>query len=171
MQFAPGPVSTEPLMGVSGQAFAPPLIDAAFRGVTDRPRLVADQPPSTATTNPHSTGSFEIAQPFDTPSETLRFADNAAPAVIRTAAPAGHDWAAQIEQMRNDVFGIAMSVSALSDRLDRLEQRIPQGGQSAQAGLATLRGEIEVWLENHLNAAVEHCMHRIANRSAAPPNN
>ncbi len=61
-----------------------------------------------------------------------------------------------------------MSVSALSDRLDRLEQRIPQGGQSAQAGLATLRGEIEVWLENHLNAAVEHCMHRIASRSSAP---
>ena len=79
-----------------------------------------------------------------------------------------------MEQLRNDVFGIAMSVSALNDRLDRLEQRLPQGGQSVQAGIATLRGEIESWLENHLNGAVEHCLHRIMSRtnsSASVPAN
>ncbi|HEY1049491.1 MAG TPA: hypothetical protein VGE39_07040, partial [Prosthecobacter sp.] len=82
--------------------------------------------------------------------------------------PPPPEWAAQMEQLRNDIFGIAMSVSALNDRIDRLDQRAPQSG----AGLATLRSEIESWLENHLNAAVEHCMHRIANREpvpAAPP--
>ena len=72
---------------------------------------------------------------------------------------------AQIEQLRNDIFGIAMNVSALSDRLDRLEQRLPAAGQSMQAGIATLRGEIETWLESHLNAAVEHCMHKIISRT------
>lgn len=80
------------------------------------------------------------------------------------------DWSVQIEQLRNDIFGIAMSVSALSDRIDRLEQRVPQGGQSTQEGLAILRGEIEAWLENHLNSAVEHCMHRIVSRTHSAAN-
>lgn len=73
-----------------------------------------------------------------------------------------------MEQLRNDVFGIAMNVSALKDRLDRLEQRLPSGGHPAQPEIAVLRGEIEHWLENHLNAAVEHCMHRIISRNSAP---
>lgn len=74
------------------------------------------------------------------------------------------EWSTQMEQLRNDLFGVAMSVSALNDRLDRLEQRVPVGGTSMQAGLATLRGEIESWLENHLGTAVEHCMQRILSR-------
>lgn len=98
----------------------------------------------------------------------MRFASSAVPSSDKGELPVGHDWALQMEQLRNDVFGIAMSVSALNDRLDRLEQRLPQSGQTAQAGIATLRGEIEVWLENHLNAAVEHCMHRIATRPNSP---
>jgi outer membrane murein-binding lipoprotein Lpp len=80
------------------------------------------------------------------------------------ATASGHDLPAQIEQLRNDIFGIAMNVSALNDRLDRLEQRIPSAGQSMQASIATLRGEIETWLESHLSAAVEHCMHQIISR-------
>lgn len=108
------------------------------------------------------------------PSPNLRFTGGqvtsgiiAHPGVGALNSPASPDWAGQIEQLRNDVFGIAMSVSALTDRLDRLEQRTPQNGQSMQAGIATLRGEIEAWLENHLNSAVEHCMHRLASRT--PP--
>lgn len=75
------------------------------------------------------------------------------------------EWAAQIEQLRNDIFSIAMSVSALNDRIDRLDQRAPQAG----ASLDTLRSEIGTWLENHLGTAVEHCMHRIANRTPTGP--
>lgn len=82
----------------------------------------------------------------------------------------GQDLPAQIEQLRNDIFGIAMNVSALNDRIDRMEQRLPQAGQSVQAGIAALRGEIETWLENHLNAAVEHCMNQIINRANPPAN-
>lgn len=90
------------------------------------------------------------------------------PASSRSAA-VGADIAAQIDQLRNDIFGIAMNVSALSDRLDRLEQRIPSVSQSMQAGVATLRAEVETWLEKHLNAAVEHCMHQIIQRSHSAP--
>jgi len=87
------------------------------------------------------------------------------------ASATGHDWAAQIDQLRNDIFGIAMNVSALSDRMDRLEQRIPPAGQSVQAGIAVLRGEIETWLEQHLNKAVEHCMQQIISRSNSAVSN
>ncbi|OYW30866.1 MAG: hypothetical protein B7Z47_02805 [Chthoniobacter sp. 12-60-6] len=59
-------------------------------------------------------------------------------------------------------------MSALNDRLDRMEQRIPQAGHLAQAGIATLRGEIETWLENHLNGAVAHCMNHIISRTNSP---
>jgi predicted nucleic acid-binding Zn-ribbon protein len=83
----------------------------------------------------------------------------------KEAAATAQDLPDQIEQLRNDIFGIAMNVSALNDRLDRLEQRLPPAGQSAQAGIATLRGEIETWLENHLSAAVEHCMNQIISRT------
>lgn len=60
-----------------------------------------------------------------------------------------------------------MNVSALSDRLDRLEQRITPASQSMQAGVSTLRAEIETWLEKHLSHAVEHCMHQIIQRNNA----
>lgn len=85
-------------------------------------------------------------------------------------AASAQDLPAQIEQLRNDIFGIAMNTSALNDRLDRMEQRLPQAGQSAQAGIAALRGEIETWLENHLNAAVEHCMNQIISRTHSTAN-
>lgn len=75
------------------------------------------------------------------------------------------EWAAQMEQLRNDIFGIAMSVSAMNDRIDRLDQR---SAQAVTAGLGALRTEIQTWLESHLNAAVEHCLHRIMTRQPSP---
>lgn len=93
--------------------------------------------------------------------------------VVQPVAPgrpdtaALHEWSAQIDQLRNDVFGIAMSVSALRDRIDRLEHKVNSEDQSTQSSLQKLRGEVEVWLENHLNAAVEHCMQRILSRAPA----
>jgi hypothetical protein len=73
------------------------------------------------------------------------------------------DWSGQIEQLRSDIFSIATNVSAMNDRIDRLDPR-----EAQVAGLASLRMEIETWLENHPHAAVEHCMHRIMSRTAAP---
>lgn len=154
MNHAPEHVMTEPLFGTPGKTFSPPVFDVAHRGNPDVSRLRPSQFPPASSPN-------------------LRFADGqeTSGAVDYSAAGsvdsiARHDWAAQIEQMRNDVFGIAMSVSALNDRLDRLEQRTPPGGQSVQAGIASLRSEIETWLETHLNSAVEHCMYRLASRNS-----
>ncbi|MEZ5384598.1 MAG: hypothetical protein R3F13_03700 [Prosthecobacter sp.] len=78
------------------------------------------------------------------------------------------DFSSQLELLRNDVFGIAMSVSALNDRLDRLEQRAPQSAQ-LQNAITTMQGQIETWLESHLCSAVEHCLHRLTPPSAPSP--
>ncbi|WP_395752971.1 hypothetical protein [Prosthecobacter sp.] len=154
MNHAPGVVSTEPLPGTLGSPFSPAPLDRVPRAVAGNGR---HSPISTP--NPY----FNSEQEADLQATVLHPAPSASqPSPKGTAT--GLDLPAQIEQLRNDIFGIAMNVSALSDRLERLEQRVPPAGQSMQASVATLRGEIEVWLEKHLNAAVEHCMHQIISR-------
>jgi len=159
MSHAPGHVSTEPLPGTLGSSFPAPVLEAAPRAVPNFPRRATVQ-----SANQPFAPDLEAALPAD-----LQVTAAVPPPTSQQSSAqgtaSGHDWPAQIEQLRNDIFGIAMNVSALNDRIDRMEQRIPQTGQSAQAGIATLRGEIETWLENHLNAAVEHCMHKIISRT------
>ena len=161
MSHSPGLISTEPILGALGGTFSPPALELVPRAASNYPR----QAPVHSSAQPFSKA------PEDVLSADLRLTEQPAATTIQPSAKAtvaaatGHDWVAQIEQLRNDIFGIAMNVSALSDRLDRLEQRLPAAGQSMQAGIATLRGEIETWLESHLNAAVEHCMHKIISRT------
>ena len=95
--------------------------------------------------------------------ETLQLPSPPVQAPSRPVTAPTQDWSGQIEQLRSDIFSIATNVSAMNDRIDRLD---PRGAQVA--ALASLRIEIETWLENHLNAAVEHCMHRIMSRTAPP---
>jgi len=165
MNHSPGHISTEPIMGALGGTFSPPALEIGPRANSNYPRQAA----ALAALQPFTKVSEEI------PSADLHLAEESAVTTLQPSAKAasatGHDWAAQIDQLRNDIFGIAMNVSALSDRLDRLEQRLPAAGQSMQAGIATLRGEIETWLENHLNAAVEHCMHKIISRTNSTVSN
>lgn len=145
MNFAPGLVRTEPMPGAVGSPFAVPAPSRAPVNAAHLPfaqgQEVAPAAPPLALPPPSAAGSATV-----------------------------HDLPAQIEQLRNDIFGIAMNTSALNDRLDRMEQRLPQTGQSMQASIAALRSEIESWLENHLNAAVEHCMHQIINRTQSAAN-
>lgn len=164
MHNAPGHVSTEPLLGTLGSTFSSPVLESASRAVPHYPALAAAHVPPARISNVPFADNLGAALPL--PGDLTVQQVPRAPSVpsVPVAPAAGSDWAAQIEQLRNDIFGIAMNVSALNDRLDRMEQRLPQTGQSLQAGIATLRGEIETWLENHLNAAVEHCMHRITSR-------
>lgn len=166
MSHAPGQISTEPLLGTPGNIFSPPMLE----GEAPQPRR--DLSPLIHSHLPPA------------PSPNQRFADKPAPALpnhgnhsatlhlsaaaIQPQFQGANDWGAQIEQLRNDLFGIVMSVSALNDRLDRVEQRASSVSSPAQASLATLRAEIEFWLENHLNTAVEHCMQRIMNPSSQP---
>ena len=161
MNHSPGQISTEPMLAAMGGRFSPPAVEIATIAAPNHLRQTPVHSPN---------------QPFAKNRETALPAELQVAAVplppppslqptVKDAAATGHDLPAQIEQLRNDIFGIAMNVSALNDRLDRLEQRLPPAGQSVQACIATLRGEIENWLENHLNAAVEHCMHQIISRT------
>lgn len=157
MNLAPGFVSTEPLPGTVGNPFPLPASGVAPSPVPVHPRdthlFASNQAFAT-----EQGGDMAMTAAVSLPSASTR------PAIAKPAA-AGNDLSAQIDQLRNDIFGIAMNVSALSDRLDRLEQRIPSASQSTQAGIATLRAEVEAWLESHLGAAVEHCMHQIIQRT------
>jgi hypothetical protein len=159
MSHAPGQVSTEPLLASLGSAFAAPALEMVPRAALNHPRQAPVRSPQS-----HFAGEQEAILPteFQMPAQSP---PNAPQQPSTKPAATGNDWSAQIEQLRNDIFGIAMNVSALNDRLDRMEQRIPHAGQSVQAGVATLRGEIETWLESHLNGAVEHCMHQIIGRT------
>jgi hypothetical protein len=163
MNHAPGHVSTEPLQGAQGSLFASPALEA--------PRAMPHFRPQGAV---NSAGQPFIAKQEGVLAADLQMTAAVPPPISQqpgTQGPAtAQDLPAQIEQLRNDIFGIAMNTSALNDRLDRMEQRLPQAGQSAQAGIAALRGEIETWLENHLNAAVEHCMNQIISRTHSSAN-
>jgi hypothetical protein len=150
MNHAPGHVSTEPLQGALGSIFTTPALEAVPHAVPNYSRYAA----------------VNSANPFVQGQDAERQVAAAVPLPPSAqGAASAQDLPAQLDQLRNDIFGIAMNASALNDRLDRMEQRLPQAGQSAQAGITTLRGEIETWLENHLNAAVEHCMHQILSRT------
>ncbi len=168
MNYAPAHVSTEPLLGTPGNTFSPPVLDAAPRATPDYPQRLSSQFPPAPSPNQRVTGSQDAVPPAEFQIATLQLPGTPMQPSSKAVSPPGHELAAQIDQLRNDVFGIAMSVSALNDRLDRLEQRPPHGAHSVQAGIATLRGEIETWLENHLNLAVEHCMQRIISRTNSP---
>ena len=155
MNHSPGRISTEPILAALGGTLTPPAVEIVPRAapVHTSPHPFADDREAAL-----PAVELQAAAAPPPPSPSLQPS-------TKSAAVTVHDWPSQIEQLRNDIFGIAMNVSAISDRLDRLEQRVPPSGQSLQAGIATLRGEIEIWLENHLNAAVEHCMHQIISRT------
>ncbi len=76
--------------------------------------------------------------------------------------------AGQVDQMRNDFFSAATNISALNDRLERLESR---SGTSAgtSSEVAALRADFETWISQHLEAAVEQCMRRVWARASMPP--
>lgn len=156
MSHAPGHVSTEPLSRTPGSYFSPSVPGGVPHARSDHPSLTPDRASSPPSTSQGMIGQMSAV--------TMPLAPAAPPQFQGGAG----EWNAQMEQLRNDLFGVAMSVSALNDRLDRLEARAPAGGPSMQAGLATLRGEIESWLENHLGVAVEHCMQRILSRPGRP---
>lgn len=159
MNYAPGHVSTEPLQRTVGNIFIAPAKEAVPH---------AGPPFTRPWTGDSASQPLRQDQGTVLPAE-LQVAPAASPTSPQEVALA-HDLPAQIDQLRNDIFGIAMNVSALNDRLDRMEQRLPQAGQSMQAGITALRGEMETWLESHLSAAVEHCMHQIISRNNSSDN-
>ncbi len=156
MDRVPVNIYSEPQEGAAGGAFSP-VAENTHHAMADDDRTIIGRLP------PARSPNFRLAPA----------AADLAPAPPQRApsSPLPHpmeDLSTQLEQLRNDVFGIAMSVSALNDRLDRLEQRAPQGAQ-LQNAITTMQGQIEAWLENHLSTAVEHCLHRLMTPPAASP--
>jgi hypothetical protein len=88
----------------------------------------------------------------------------ATPPASREPDPQVREMAAQIEQLRSDLFAAATNISALHDRLGRLEAR-PSASASFQADLITLRADIERWINHHLDAAVEQRMRSVWERA------
>lgn len=78
--------------------------------------------------------------------------------------PAMQEVTMHLDQLRNDLFAAATNISALNDRLERLESR-PVSLNSHQAEIAALRADIERWICHHLESAVEQSMRRIWERS------
>jgi len=157
LQNAPQQISTEPMDGAfNGGAVVFPPAYAISHEVMPRPRSAPVIPPPAPSPNQRS-----MPQEFVT--ATLQLAKES----FQAQQPQAPELMATNEQIRNDVFAIATNVSALSDRLSRLEQ---QRGPSAatQGVLDTLRSEIQSWLENHLPAVVEHCLHQMLSRNPLP---
>ncbi len=154
MRQPPANISTEPLKNTLSEV-PPPLENRAYFTSDDDKTIIGSLPPAPSP-NVRLAPAIEDFQP----SLQLR-----APSSLLSSSSM-EDFAAQLEQLRNDVFGIAMSVSALNDRLDRLEQRAPQGSQ-LQNAVTAMQSQIESWLESHLGSAVEHCLHRLMPASAA----
>jgi hypothetical protein len=88
------------------------------------------------------------------------------------------DMRQEIEEVKNDLFGAAMGVNALKDRLDGLEaQVVTQAMQAAAESLkspspAPTRDEIHAWvrewLQEHLPAAVQAAVEKALETVAEP---
>ncbi|MFO1439678.1 MAG: hypothetical protein U1F81_15255 [Verrucomicrobiaceae bacterium] len=151
---APLPVPKPPQL-VDFQAIAPP---AAARGPQLPPAPLVMAPPLNAqaylTLGHAPTTHFNSPPTPATPSETER--------LLR-------ELTGQIEQLRNDFFSAATTISALSDRMERLEKREPgsEAPSNATAEVAALRADFEAWIAQHLETTVEHCMRRVWARAAS----
>lgn len=64
----------------------------------------------------------------------------------------------EIEQVKSDLFGAAMGVSALKDRLDGLEHQAAQPAKSTSASLEALQAWATTWLEENLPKAIERAL-------------
>ncbi|MBK8092982.1 MAG: hypothetical protein IPK32_13595 [Verrucomicrobiaceae bacterium] len=71
------------------------------------------------------------------------------------------DLASQMEQLRNDFFSAVTTISALSDRVERLESRLHTVQNAATTAITTLREEIGQWITHHMDAAVEQRMRAV----------
>lgn len=69
------------------------------------------------------------------------------------------EFQAEIEQVKNDLFGAVMGVSALKDRLDGIESQVQQ---TTVAPSFPSRSELETWmsswLETHLGEVLERTL-------------
>lgn len=97
-------------------------------------------------------------------SESARSVDSSSLCLPSTLSPTEvevlkQELQAEIEQVKNDLFGAVMGVSALKDRLDGIESQVQQ---PAAANAFPSRSELETWmsawLEAHLGEILERTL-------------
>ena len=143
-------------------SFAPVFAPAAV--FSPSPKL---PPPHRPASVPTPTGpSTAVMQEASQAPTTGLFAPNGVTTLQDTDGNSAQELAAQIEQIRNDLFSVATNLSAMSDRLERLESR-PSATAQPHAEIAALRSDFERWITHHMEPAVEQCLHRIRERSQA----
>lgn len=128
---------------------------------------------------PESTGSLEGKETATAlPAATLPAVEAGSPLNAREPSaatsssslaldPVRQELQEEIEQVKNDLFGAVMGVSALKDRLDGLEAQLTQM-QAVKPAVPTVvtptvsRTEVETWIqswmETHLSVALERAL-------------
>lgn len=133
-------------------------------------QLPAAAPSSLPAGRPQMHASPLNGQPYLTlgQASTTHFSAPPPPVAVSTETESLlREVAGQVDQMRNDFFSAATNISALNDRLERLESRGSTPG--APSEVAALRADFEIWISQHLEAAVEQCMRRVWARASMPP--
>jgi hypothetical protein len=185
---ASAPQALDPAFQVMAMAPSAPALNSAAPEITPAHVAAATTPPVLAFAPPAPAG-FAFA-PYGTPSEARslpvqprRMPEPPAPepAPIHTTELLGsamqretgavspevlEDLSEQLEQLRNDFFSAVTTISALSDRIERLEQR-QHGPGTPSPEISELRTDVQNWITHHMDAAVEQRMRLIWERCQA----
>ncbi|MDZ4287178.1 MAG: hypothetical protein U0984_04430, partial [Prosthecobacter sp.] len=76
----------------------------------------------------------------------------------------------EIEQVKNDLFGAAMGVSALKDRLDGLEAQVTKAAETPPAAATPSLEDLQAWINERVEQAVQAALERafeVANQEIA----
>lgn len=89
--------------------------------------------------------------------------------VSRESAELRHEWTREIDQVKSDLFGAAMGVSALKDRLDTLEVQLQQTVEPSSAPAPQVTKEeliawMQDWIESNVERIVETAVAKALNR-------
>ncbi|MBV6501345.1 MAG: hypothetical protein CJBNEKGG_03855 [Prosthecobacter sp.] len=102
---------------------------------------------------PGAAVSSEPARPVE--STSLRPSSTPSPTEVDALK---QELQAEIEQVKNDLFGAVMGVSALKDRLDGIESQVQQTG--AESSSFPSRSELETWMSAWLEARLGEALER-----------
>jgi hypothetical protein len=120
--------------------------------------------------NPFPVESKEAPSDFLPPASPFMAvgAEKAPPAIADNLREELHE---EINQVRNDLFGAVMGVSALKDRLDDLETSFLHSAAPAAAPPAPSIDRVEIeswisaWLETHLPTALDRALARLEEKT------
>lgn len=140
---------------------ATPTVVAAAPAVDDKPSwtALAEAPVALAERPLNGQPSAVISEPSAwnaAPPATT--AAEAPDLTSRESAELRREWTREIEQVKSDLFGAALGVSALKDRLDTLEVQLLQtpASPTPEAGLS--KDELIAWMQDWIESNVERIM-------------